>query len=337
MATLAELPVEEFEGAVHLLLIGPSKTGKTDFVAQTVKDGFTVLYIDNDNGLNTLRRKLEGDAGALSRVHYIKTQDIWNFSSFFFARDRFQWNATKDSIFTAAKADDDDDIHEIYRTQIPQSVIIVLDSWTSVCIQLLQDSARLNQIPYENFNEKGQQVYGDANRRADVLCMNIQRHSGHVIVQAHQEQYEILEKPKGKMTTKQNEMIIKDNQLIPSSVSKPHGFKMPKYFNEVGWLRVNALGKFLLDFRQQTDRVGGGTPMKEGDPREDMRFSKLFATPKPVGSDWIRTVKAKVFKEEAEALAEANRIKAEEAKAAKLAASSTPKVSTGFPPKGQLK
>lgn len=322
MTTLAEMPKDELEGATHLLLCGPSKTGKTRYIANLVLDGFTVLYVDNDNGLSTLRACLEHNPAALARVHYIRTADIWSFMSYFFARDRFQWNKTQDRLFSALGAEDTDLIHEIYRKRIPLGVVLVFDSWTSASNQLLRDSAAKNEIDYDSFNEKGQAVFGDARRRADVLCMNIQSHPGHVIVQAHQEQYEILEKKKGLMKemAKQSEMMIKDNVTVPFSVSRPHGFAMPKYFNQVGWMGIDLYKNFTLDFRQLSDRVGGGSPMKIGDPEKEMRFSNTFAKPREIEGEWIRTVPALAFKEEAAAEAEAKRIKAEEAKAAAAAA-----------------
>lgn len=327
MATLFETPETELEAAIHLLICGPSKVGKTHYIVELVKDGHTVIYVDNDNGLNTLRAGLKGNEEALKRVHYIGTRNIWTFVTSFFARTTFQWNETRDDIFSPASASDDDKILQIHRKDIPKGVIIVIDSWTSVSLQLLQDSAKLNNVPFETFNDAGQAVFGDAKRRADVICMNIQSYPGHVIVLAHQEQYEIMEKPKGVMKDmKQNEMRIKDNVTVPTSVSRPHGFSMPKFFNEVGYMRVDPMGTtgggsgFKLDFRQQTDRVGGGTPMRDGDPNRDMRFSKVFAAPRPIPDGWIRTISASVLKAEAAAQAEERRIKAEEAKAAKAAA-----------------
>lgn len=336
MGTLKDRPENGFEGAVHLLLVGPSKTGKTHYVAELIKDGFTVLYIDNDNGLNTLRRKLPVDA--LDRVHYVETRNIWEFATCFFGRKRFQWNETQDILFNPKTANDDDKILEIMTKEIPLGVVVVIDSWTSIKIQLLLDSAAKNGVDYEVFNDAGQNVYGDGNRRADLLCMNIQSFPGHVIVQAHQEQYEMLEKAKGVMkeVAKQNQMIVKGNWTIPVSVSRPHGFAMPKFFNEVGYMRVGAMGDFKLDFRQLPDRVGGGTPMKEGDPSTEMRFSRIFAKPMPDPGGWIRTVDAVVFKEEEAQAAEERKRKAEEAKAAK--ANATPQAGTksALPGKGLL-
>ena len=319
MATLFEKKAEAtVNPATHLLLVGQTKSGKTDYIADCALDGYVLLYVDNDNGLMTLSKRLSNNEEALRRVHYVKTNDIWNFLTAFFAREKFQWNETQDHYFSPSKAQPDDDIIEIFPKQIPFGVITVFDGWTTITNQLLQDSALKNSVPFETFNDSGQSVYGDAKRRADLVCMNIQGFPGHVIVQAHPEFYERMEKPKGVNNVKQNQMIIKDNIEIPLSVSRPHGYSMGKYFNEIGWMGIKATGDFTLDFRQKPDRIGGGSAMAIGNPKAEMRFSKLFDPPREIPDGWIRTVKAQGLIEEA--AAEAERRKEEAAERARLAA-----------------
>ena len=169
----------------------------------------------------------------------------------------------------------------------------MFDSWTSVSLALLQDAAKRNNVTFEEFNEGGMAAYGDANRRANLLCSYIQSSPHNVIVQGHVEHYERLEKPKGVPNPKAKDMIVKENVQVPSSVSKPHGYAMPKYFNEVGWMRIKNTGEIVLDFKQQLDRVGGGSPLDAKDPKVDYRFSKIFGKPVPIeAGDWIRTVTA---------------------------------------------
>lgn len=319
MATLFDKKEEaSVNPATHLLLVGQTKTGKTDYIADCALDGYVVLYVDNDNGLMTLHKRLKHDPAAMKRVHYIKTGDIWNFLTSFFAREKFQWNETQDHYFSATKAQPNDDIIEIYPKRIPFGVITAFDGWTTITNQLLQDSALKNSVEFESFNDSGQAVYGDAKRRADLVCMNIQGFPGHVIVQAHPEFYERMEKPKGVNNVKQNQMLIKDNIEIPLSVSRPHGFTMGKYFNEIGWMGIKPAGGFTLDFRQKPDRIGGGAAMAIGDPKAEMRFSKLYDPPREIPDGWIRTVKAQGLIEEA--LAEAEAKKAVAAEKARLVA-----------------
>ena len=295
MSTLAEYMEQEAPvNPTHLLLVGPSKIGKTDFVADMVLDGFTVIYIDADNGLVTLLKRIKHDAAAMSRVHYVRTGEIFDFLvNFFGPRKVLRWNTTQDKLYTSAGSVDTDKILEVKVPEIPYGVIIAVDSWTSVSLALLMDAAKRNGVSFEEFNEGGMAAYGDANRRANLLCSYIQGSKHHVVVQAHVEHFERLEKPKGVVNPKQKDMIIKENIMIPSSVSKPHGFTMSKYFNEVGWMRVKATGDIVLDFKQQPDRVGGGSALDAKNPKDEYRFSKLFGKPLTIQSgDWIRTVTA---------------------------------------------
>jgi hypothetical protein len=300
MASLADK--EDSEGvsaAVHLLLAGPSKVGKTDFVADFILDGGTVLYVDNDNGLNTIYRRLRGNKEALARCLYIETQNLYQFMTYMFAgRAILQWNETKDGLFSPKSAADDDKITEIRIKDIPHGVVLVFDSWTSASLGLLRDAAANNGVSFETFNEGGQAAYGDASRRANLLCTHIQRFPGHVILQAHVDFYERMEKPKGVNSAKGKDMIIKENVQIPSSVSRPHGFTMAKYFNEFGWMKISPTGAFKLDYRQMPDRVGGGSLMAEGDPKKELRLSKTLIEPREVAGGWIRTLSAAELKSE---------------------------------------
>lgn len=296
MSTLADMQESELgiAAAVHLLLAGPSKTGKTRYIVEWIKDGGTCIYFDNDNGLNTLYNALKSDPAALARVIYVPTKNLFTFMQYFFAgRKVLQWNKTRDDIFQASKAGPDDDILEIQIDKIPFGVLHAFDSWSSASITLLQDAASKNNVSMETFNEGGEAVYGDAFRRANVLCSLIQAYKGHVIVQAHVDYFERWEKPKGSSgNVKRKDMIIKENVQIPQSVSRPHGFQMAKYFNEFGWMVVGPTGAFKLDFRQQHDRVGGGTLMNIGDPMAEFRLSKTLIKPREVSMDWFRSFKA---------------------------------------------
>lgn len=336
MATMLEKMKEAtLNPATHLLLVAQTKMGKTDYIADAALDGYTLLYIDNDNGLATLSKRLGNNPEAMSRVHYIKTGNIWEFLTAFFAREKFQWNETRDEYFNAKTAQPDDDIIEIHPKKMPFGIITAFDGWTTITNQLLQDSAKKNDVDYEFFNESGQSVYGDAKRRADLVCMNIQGFPGHVIVQAHPELYEQMEKPKNiANNVKQNQMIIKGTWEIPLSVSRPHGFLMGKFFNEIGWMGIKPTGQFTLDFRQKDNRIGGGSAMAIGDPKVEFRFSKLFDPPREIPEGWIRTIKAGGLIEEAQAEAERKRAAAAEAARVKAEAKAAQKASAPTLPSG---
>lgn len=296
--TLAD---EEDDGInpVHLLLVGESKIGKTDYICDMAEDGFTLLYIDADNGKNTLKKRLKNNAAALARVHYVRTGQPFEFCiNLFYPKKTFhRWNLTRDT--NGVTGADDDELLLISPDKIPPGVVIVLDSWTSAMFDLLQDAAKRNNVSFETFNEGGTAAYGDAYRRANQLCGYMRDSPNHIVAQGHPINYEQLEKPKGVSNPKQKDMVIVGNHLVPESCSKPHGFTMSKFFNEVGWMRVNDLRKTVLDFRLIPGRVGAGSPLAEGDPKKEFRFSKIFREPETISdSSWIRKITVAEYKAE---------------------------------------
>lgn len=297
MTSLADKQKTVQEAAVHLLLIGKSKAGKTHMVADFILDGGTCLYVDNDNGLNTLRRRLERDPTAMARCHYISTQNIYNFLTYFFARKVLVWNETQDALYSQSQSATDE-VTEIKISQIPFGVVMAFDSWTSACQGLLLDAAGKNGVTLETFNTAGEAVYGDSGRRANNLLGLIQKFPHHVVMQAHEDHYERYEKPVGSINAKRKDMVLKENITIPMSTSRPHGFQMPKYFNESGWLGISPIGKFTLDYRQQRDRVGGGSLMNVGDPTAEFRLSKTLFPVVDVDSNWIRTITVEQYRDE---------------------------------------
>ena len=309
--------VGKVEG-LHMLLVGATKMGKTRYIANMLRDGFHIVYVDNDNGKSTLVNLLKDDRAALARCYLIRTSDLWSFTSAFFARNRFQWNLTKDKVFQTAGADPEDKVLTITRSSIPRGIIFVFDSWTTLSLQLLSDSADKNSASMESFGDNGRDIYGDANRRANTVAMNIQSFPFNVIWQAHPDYYERREASPGKVkdSTKEQELIIKENIKIPYSVSRPHGFTMGKFFNEIAWFEMTRMGQFIVSFEQKFDRIGGGSPGKDGNPETDLRFSKaFFPAPEPVGFDWLVEETAESYIEIAKQEAEARAAKQAAAKA----------------------
>lgn len=279
----------------HLLLIGATKTGKTRYLAGMAIDGFYIVYVDNDNGYGTLMALLKDHPEAQKRVFYIATQNIWEFCSHFFGRTVFSWNLEQDIPFAKGTAKPDDVILTMRKADIPKGVVLAFDSWTSISIRLLEKAAKATGITIEDFREGGQDAFGSANRSANQMLMNIQGYPHTVVMQAHPDNYEIRVSPPGqaKDVTKQANQIIKANWEVPYSVSRPHGFSMGKFFSDIGWMGIDPVGKFTLDFRQQKDRVSGGSPQKIGDPTTELRFSKAFHEPVDIGGfGWIEEVPA---------------------------------------------
>lgn len=266
--------------ATHLLLCADTKMGKSDYVANAIRDGFFGIYIDADNGLNTLKKILPPGSDGRKRLKYIRTAKPYYFMmAFVESKGVFRWNLTQDAAFLSATAKPDDDVVEMWPAKIPPGVLFSLDSWTSTAFDAMEKAATDNSVSLADMKGKGQDVYGDANVRLTTLLQVLQKVRFHTIVQAHAEFYELMEKPPGVNNVKQKDMIIKDTLMIPKSCSRAHGYGMGKFFNEIGWLIVNRFDKQVLDFRKMKGRIGGGTPDGEGDPRKEFSFKNLFAEP----------------------------------------------------------
>lgn len=309
--------------AVHLLLCGRSKTGKTKYIADMLKLGFKIFYIDNDNGAATLIRDTKDSPSAMDNCFYLRTENLWEFTQTFFARINFQWNLTQDCVFTKGTAKPEDNIITINRNKIPTGVVFVFDSWTSLSIQLVNKASAANGVSAEAARID-QEVYGSMNRSANTVGMNIQSFPHHVIYLAHTDYYERRESPPGVAKEMAKQQVIKENVEIPYSVSRPHGYAMPKFFTDIGYLGIDNVGNFTLDFRQAKDRVGAGSPRKIGDPTKDLRFDNAFFEGRvplvtPSFETWVTESPASELLAQLEAEAAEKAAKAAELKAAQPA------------------
>jgi hypothetical protein len=296
LAISSRVPTQQ-NVAIHLLLLGTTKTGKSDYVARAANDGFTVLYIDSDNGANTLSRVLTPEGQ--SRVIYISTDKPYEFVKQFTKSAVMRWNVTRDSEFIGmATAKPDDDIIEIRPSRIQQGVIVAIDTWTSLSFDAMKAAAKGQGSDLADMQDK-LGVYGDANIWLNLILDVMQKWPFHCIVQGHGTTYERKEKPPNTVNPKMKDMIIKDTTQIPVSSSAPHGASMGSKFNEIGWLEIDRFGKRILSFVPKYDRIGGGSVKGEGDPTTDYSFKKLFGDPIPYSEEdigvWFKEFKASEF------------------------------------------
>lgn len=308
MPTVDEVLVEEYQnalaGSTHLLLIGNSKTGKSDYPVQAAIDGFTVVYIDKDNGLATIAAATQTHPEARKRIHYFNPVNMAVFLEAFLTNPIIRYNVrTKDVPNFADKPDDR--IVEIYPAKIPKGVILMIDSWTSVTLSIMQNQAEKNNISLFDIDKYSREIYGGSGFKATQLAEGLQKLPFHVVLAGHPGAYERKEKPDNKtvgMVT-EKDMVIRETTDVVISTSLPHGATMGKFFNQIGWLEVNRMNARVLDFRVQNGRMVGGTPNGVGDPRKEYRFSTLFG-PVPTYPDestWMRTMTSEEMKAKAQA------------------------------------
>lgn len=273
----------DIAASTHLLLVGPTKSGKTDYVVQAIRAGFDCLYIDNDNGEETIFKELKGDLAAMQRITYIKPLDMPLFMENFFQKPTYRFNVTKGTDFVASAAAPDDDVIEIMPMRIPQRLIVAVDSWTSVTNQMLMQRAKKMNFDASDASNGnwGRDIYGPINIRATSILQWMQNCPFNLIVMAHEAVYEIKEKPPGSGVVQEKDMILKATLRVPMSTSNPHGHGIGKYFSQIGWMEITKANLREIDFRLIHGRVGAGTPNSKGDPRGNHSFINLFGKPKP--------------------------------------------------------
>lgn len=277
MATLDQIPATE--DAVHLLLVGDSKAGKSTYMAQAAIDGFTLVYKDSDNGLSALRYALKDHPEAMKRIHYFGMTRPEQYMRYFLKSNEkmpFRWVPRLNMPWAKLLPNltPDDEVWEFDSTKIPKSWVLVGDSWTSTAADALGigDATQAAKL-LEGTN---QSIYGEANSNLTYICNMLQKIPCHVAIQAHATKYEVYDKPIGVEAgkVKQAEMVLRETLDVPLSSSKGHGQTMASRFNHIGWLGVNVLGETEIDFTRKPRRVGGGPPNRMAKAK-DLPFSKL--------------------------------------------------------------
>lgn len=280
------------EAAVHLLLIGETKAGKSTYVADAVVDGFNIILIDVDNGLSAMIARFNKEpnkAELFNRVNYFSpdrpmtfTRDVLRSTSkrpFLWLPNR-QKTLTKLDLSSPQKAGIglDEEVWCFDATKIPKSYIFVIDSWTALAADGL-DLLNADQLSTLLSGEPDQSLYGEAGVNLTYIANMLQRLQCHVIVQAHPTFYERFEKPDGSVgNVKQREMKLVETIRVPISSSRPHGLGLGKSFNHIGNLEVSNLGAPMIDFTRHAKSVSGGPPNVKKKVSE-LRFKDLTSKP----------------------------------------------------------
>ncbi len=307
MTTLTEIAESDEGQAVmalqHCLIIGPTKTGKSDWVAQAAIDGYEVIYFDEDNGLITLLDATKNHIEARSRIHYFNPVNLANALEEFLTMPIFRYNVRTRSVPSFSDKLDDR-IIEIYPSRLPRNLIFSLDSWSSFCYSAAKNRALELKVSLTDIDKYSREIYGAIGFFATQMATILQHAPFHVIVQAHGGYYERKEKPEGKAKDiTEKDMLIRETTEIPMSTSAPHGFNLGKHFNQIGWTYVDRFDNRVLDFKAINGRIGGGTPGAIGDPRGAYRFATLFGKPGeyPPIENWKQVMTSEEMKARAQA------------------------------------
>lgn len=280
--------------AVHLLLIGDSKAGKSTYMAEAAISGFNLIYIDVDNGLSALVARINKEPESereaiLNRINYFAPKNPITFVQHFLKSNENKpllWLPNRDAVPPRIEVDlrkeaqesPDEPMWIIDSTAIPQDFVLVIDSWTSLAsdgLGVLRPDQASELLKGDGADKQGQ--YGDARIKLVYVSNMLQQVPYHVVVQAHATRYEVMSKPEGsKNRVKQAEMTIVETLDVPISSSRQHGLDMASRFNHIGRIEANSLGAPEIDFRPALRKVVGGPPNRKAKTRE-LTFAQIVA------------------------------------------------------------
>lgn len=299
--------VDPGDAVVHLLLIADSKAGKSTYAAEAAIAGFHLIYLDSDNGLSALLATINKEKNAEEikrRVDYFKITHPRMFLQLFLRSSPTKplfWAPNKNKAVNVKSPDMDDSepIWVFNAKAIPASSVLVLDSWTSLSQDALQQLRAEQSAPLLEGTD--QQVYGEAKAAVDYFANIMQSLPYHLIVQAHPTRYEVYEKPANTTGAdlKQRDMKLIDTYEIPVSTSRVSGLDMGKRFNHIGWLNVTPTGTVEIDFTRKPKRVGGGPPNRKARTNElnFLEVVKLSGGPLPYSVPFVEEPNLPWFKE----------------------------------------
>lgn len=255
---------------VKLLLCGEAKIGKSWYAGLPAMQGFNVLYLDGDVATQTIQHK-DFPAEAKPNIFMLDCGDklvngllehrFADMFRDFTTKPKFLWDDTKGQIITSQSDVSESEVWEIRAARMDHTMVLVIDSWTSLVQSVVQWAARAEGVDLQNTNSPQMRpVYQACSNKLTQFLVMIQRLGCHVICIAHPDEYQKMSKPEGVKAKdmKEADMKIEWTRLVPKSSSKPHSMTMGKYFTDVAWMGANSMGERLLDFRVSDERIIGG-------------------------------------------------------------------------------
>lgn len=270
-----------------LLLLGDTKSGKTDWAMRAAEFGFNVLYLDGDVALQTIKDKKRGlDQAALSRTNYMDIRDrqdkdgnyestMAKFFVDFATSGVLTWNDSKGEMFNKAnyvvdfetntpegvqsKAIGGDSVWQIRPAKLDWRDVLILDSWTTLVTSLQMWKAADLGIDILEIEKMERDMYTGTAHKATQFLTLLRALRCHVIVIGHPREYQKKSPPPGsKGQVAEKEMKLDWTKMVPVSTSNPHSLTMGKNFSDIAWIDVTGGRNRKIDFRVGTDRIGGG-------------------------------------------------------------------------------
>ena len=284
---------------VKALVIGDGKCGKTDWAARAAAAGFNVLYLDGDVGAQTVANLAKDSSHpvsheAMQRIFLLPIHDQiqsngmgFEMSSFFrdFTTERRQliWNDTQQRVFSRIKDGDSspDEIWKITPSAMNEDWVLVVDSFTALAQSSLHWGAEelgidLGEID-KAMRDKMRDIYRIVGEKLTQYLTIIRSLRCHVIVIGHPIEFTKTKKPDNVTirNAKEQDFKILWTKMLPKSVTNNHSLTMAKFFTDIAWMEVDALGKHMIDYRPNPDYMSGSHLNARLDSREGGSFKDL--------------------------------------------------------------
>lgn len=276
----------------HLLILGEEKAGKTTWAMAAAESGFNVLVLDGDVAAQRIN---DLSPAAKSRMYYMDVSDnlvgdvdprmIQTVADFMTAT-KFLWNDRTQREYSPKRDPHDpetgaamDEIWEIRPARLDHNWVLVIDSWTTLSYSAMLAKAQDLGESIADVEKIERSVYSGVGNRLTNILVTQQKAPCHTIVIGHPAQYEKRKAEANQSVReamKENNQVIEWTKMIPTSSSNPHGFKMGKFFSDIGWFDIDKFGKRKLNFTKTSERTSGGNLNSVGDPLVDHRFEDLI-------------------------------------------------------------
>lgn len=281
------------DSKIRLLLIAPSKVGKTFWTCQAAEAGFNLVYLDGDIAIQTINSlddngKPNFSDEAKNRIYHFDMGDGLDGPQFskmvkhlFDAKDSrpFLWDdAHSKRVILGSDSTDDIPISHIDLRKMTMNDVLVIDSLTSLSYSAKDEVAVRCGDDLGEMEKADRGVYASSGNRLTKFLVILKNLPCHVVVIAHPDEYT----QEGKPTVQ-----------IPMSSSRPHGNTLGKYFTDILWMSVSVSGKRELDGRPDPRRIVGSRfgNKKTSDIYSFAELVKAAGAPPPNPSAEFQAVK----------------------------------------------
>lgn len=275
----------------HLLILGEEKAGKTTWLLDAAESGFNVLLLDGDVAQQAIERL---SPAAKKRVFYMEVGDklvgesdarMIRTVADIFTSTTFLWNDRTQDEYSRSKDPHDpesgaclDEIWQLKPGKLDHNWVLGVDSWTTLAYSAKLAKAQDLGVELADVEKLEQNLYAGVGNRLDAILYTQQKAPCHTCIIGHATQYEKTKSPENVRAgeVKPKDRIVEWTKMVPVSGSNPHGFKMGKFFSDIGWIDVDKWGKRVLSFEKTNARTSGGNLHSKGDPKTDHRFENVI-------------------------------------------------------------